>query len=309
MSETIAQRSRLARWRRRPARPIQLGRAAAATEFPTSISLLLALPLMILLLVIYIAPIAALVPASVGAPRLDFSKYTDIATDPFYQAVFIRTFRLAGEVMLLVIVIAYPTAYLIWRSPPNVAALLLILVLFPLYTSVLVRNYAWTALLARNGVINDLLQALGLVSEPLRILNTETAVLIGMVHVLTPYAILPMYTALRRIDPVYLQASSILGASGWETFRRVVFPLSLPGTIAAAVLVFVLALGFYITPAILGGPKSLMAANLIDTQVNKLLDFGSGAAMAIVLLVFAVGLMGAAYRFFDIDRLLREGAE
>ncbi len=209
--------------------------------------------------------------------------------------------------MVLTILISYPTAYFIWRARPPVAAVLLILVLFPLYTSVLVRNYAWTALLARNGAVNELLLALGVINEPLRILNTENAVLIGMVHVLAPYAILPIYTALSRIDRVYLQASAILGASPWGTFRRVIFPLSITGTVAAAVLVFVLALGFYITPAILGGPKALMAANLIETQVNHLLDFGSGAAMAIVLLMFAIGLMGAAYRVFDIDRLLREG--
>jgi ABC-type spermidine/putrescine transport system permease subunit I len=280
---------------------------AEGLAFSARVSLLLALPLLAFLAVAYLAPIISLLPASVSAPAISFGKYLDLAHDPLSQTVLLRTFRIALEVTALVVLLGYPTALLIWRANPPAAAILLVLVLFPLYTSVLVRNYAWTALLARNGVINELLRSVGVIQEPLRLLNTERAVLIGMVHVLVPYAILPIYTALRRIDPVYVQASEILGASPLATFRRVVLPLSLPGTIAAAVLVFVLSLGFYITPAILGGPRSLMAANLIDKQVNYLLDFGGGAATAIVLLLLSLLLMAVAFRVFDVDHLLREG--
>ncbi len=291
------------RQRERPAaRP-----ATSVVDLPDRLALLLVSPLLLLLLLAYLAPLALLIPQSLSAPAVSLAKYTDLATDPLARAVFLRTFRVAAEVTVLVTLLGYPTAYLIWRADPRRGVVLLVLVLFPLWTSVLVRNYAWTALLARNGIVNELLLAAGVIREPLRLLNTELAVLIGMVHVLVPYAILPIYTSLRRIDPLYLQASAILGAPRLETFRRVVLPLSLPGAIAAAVLVFVLSLGFYITPAILGGPQSLMVANLIDKQVNYLLDFGAGAALALVLLALAVALMAAAYRFFDVDRLLREG--
>ena len=283
------------------------GTRSTAAEVSPPLSLLLVAPLLVLLTVVYLAPIAALLPQSVGTPGFDPVKYTRILREPLFQIVFLRTFRIAAEVTALVILIGYPTAYFIWRARPALAAVLLTLVLFPLWTSVLVRTYAWTAVLARNGVVNALLEAAGLVHDPIRFLNTEFAVLIGMVHVLVPFAILPIYSALRRIDPLYPLASASLGAPSWKTFVRVILPLSFPGTLAAAVIVFILALGFYVTPAILGGPRAMMVANLMDQQVNYFLDFGQCAALAVVLLGVTLGLVALVYRLLDVERLLREG--
>lgn len=268
---------------------------------------MLAGPLLGLFLVAYLLPMATLVPESMAGAGLDPAIYRELAADPLFQSVLVRTFRIALEVTALVLLIAYPTAYLIWRVRPGLAGLLLALVLFPLWTSLLVRTYAWTVVLGRTGIVNRVLEGLGITSEPVKLLNTEFAVLIGMVHVLVPLAILPIYNALRQIDPVMLRASSTLGASPFRTFRHVVVPLSLPGVIAGAILVFVLSLGFYVTPAILGGPQGYLVANLIVQQVTFLLDFGKGAAIAFTLLVLTLGLMAIAYRAVNIDRLLREG--
>lgn len=276
-------------------------------EIPPLFSGLLVLPLLLLLAAAYVAPVASLLPQSLGETTVDVSRYVRLVQDPLFRVVLLRTFRIAGEVTLLVLLVGYPTGYLIWRSQPLAAAVLLALVLFPLWTSVLVRNYAWTALLARRGAVNEMLLAAGVIDEPLRLLNTELAVLIGMVHVLLPFAILPIYTALRRIDPAYLFAASSLGASATVTFRRVVLPMSLPGAAAAAVIVFVLALGFYVTPAVLGGPRSMMMANLIEQQMTYFLDFGQGAAMAVTLLGVSLLVLAVTYRSLDVDRLLREG--
>lgn len=281
--------------------------APRGDRLPTRVTLVLVGPLIGLFLVAYVVPMLALVPLSLSGARLDSTIYQQLAADPLFQSVLLRTFRIAVEVTALVLLLAYPTAYLIWRVRPAIAGLLLALVLFPLWTSLLVRTYAWTVVLGRNGIVNQLLEGTGLTSGPVKILNTEVAVLIGMVHVLVPFAILPIYNALRQIDPAMMRASAILGASSIQTFRHVVLPLSLPGAIAGGVLVFVLSLGFYVTPAILGGPQAYLVANLIAQQVTLLLDFGKGAAIAFTLLLFTLGLMALAYRKVNIDRLLREG--
>lgn len=274
-------------------------------RLPVPVTIVLAGPLVALFLVAYLVPIATLFPESLGA-RLDPDIYRQLAFDPLFQSVLARTFRIAVEVTVLVVLLAYPTAYLIWQARPQWAGLLLALVLFPLWTSLLVRTYAWTVLLGRNGVINLILGSLGVTSEPLKLLNTEFAVIVGMVHVLLPFAILPIYGTLRQIDPAMLRASASLGAPPSRTIWHVVLPLSLPGVGAGGLLVFVLSLGFYVTPAILGGPRAYLIANLIAQQVTYLLEFGKGAAMAIILLVVALSLIAIAYRAVDVDRVLRE---
>lgn len=284
------------------------GRGISAAGLSAGRSAVLVAPVLLLLVVAYLVPLAALLPQSVSGWALDFSKYGQLAQNSFFHLVFLRTFLMAAEVTALVIIIGYGTAYLIWRARPGSAAGLLALVCFPLLTSIIVRNYAWTAVLARNGVVNEFLQATGLTSAPLRLLNTDGAVLIGMTHVLLPFAILPIYTALSRIDPAYIRASAILGARPMTTFRRVTLPLSLPGTLAAAILVFILSLGFYITPAILGGPQSMMVANLIEQQVTQFLDFGQGAVLALTLLVATIFLMAVVYRWVDVDRLVKDNS-
>jgi len=192
-------------------------------------------------------------------------------------------------------VLAYLLAAAIWRAGPSGRVVLIALVIIPFWTSVLVRSYAWMVLLGRHGVINEALGALGLIDAPLRLLNTPLAVQIAMVHILLPYMILPIANALRQIDPSLARAASGLGATPWRTFRQVVFPLSMPGVAAGTLLVFVLSLGFYITPAMLGGPRDITLSMLIAMQVDNL-NWAYAAALSTVLLATALVIIALFQR-------------
>ena len=187
---------------------------------------------------------------------------------------------------------------------PRWAPLILILILLPFWTSVLVRSYAWMVLLGRHGLINEALLAAGLLERPLRILNTPLATQIAMIHILLPYMILPIANALRQIDPSLPRAASGLGATPWRTFRQVILPLSMPGVAAGVLLVFVLALGFYITPAMVGGPREITLSMLIAQQVDQL-NWAYAATLSAVLLATALALIAACYRLPGIGNAFR----
>ena len=187
--------------------------------------------------------------------------------------------------------------FLIATTTPVWATLGFIFVLLPLWTSVLVRTYAWMVLLGRNGIINRMLIDWGIISDPLPMLHNITGVLIGMVHVLLPYMILPIYSAVRRVDPAIVAAAAGLGASRWRIFWRIYLPLTLHGIFAGCVLVFVLSLGFYITPALLGGGQVMMIAMLIEQQVREVLNWPFAAALSAVLLVATFAVYALAQRF------------
>ncbi|HEX9325812.1 MAG TPA: ABC transporter permease, partial [Reyranella sp.] len=177
------------------------------------------------------------------------------------------------------------------------ATLGFIFVLLPLWTSVLVRTYAWMVLLGRNGVFNRMLMDWGITSDPIPMLHNFTGVLIGMVHVLLPYMVLPIYGAVRRVDPAVVAAAAGLGASSWRIFWRIYIPLTLNGIFAGCVLVFVLSLGFFITPALLGGGRVIMIAVLIEQQVREALNWPFAAALSAVLLVATFAVYALAQRF------------
>jgi ABC-type spermidine/putrescine transport system permease subunit I len=182
------------------------------------------------------------------------------------------------------------------------ANLLMILVLIPFWTSILVRSYAWMVLLGQEGLINRLLLAFGLLDEPVQLLNTRLAVYVGMIHILLPFMILPLYSVMRGIDRNLLRAAENLGATPVAVFRRVFLPLSLPGVGAGCLLVFILGLGFYITPALLGGQRDVMISMLIQQQVT-LLKWGIASALALVLLVVALGVYVVFTRLLGVERL------
>jgi ABC-type spermidine/putrescine transport system permease subunit I len=176
-------------------------------------------------------------------------------------------------------------AYFLATASPRWVLIGLVFLMLPFWTSILVRTYAWMILLGRNGVVNQLLLALGFVGEPVTLLYNVTGVLIGMVHVLLPYMVFPIYSAMLRIDRDLMLAAEGLGASGWQVFWRVLLPLTMPGVMAGTALVFILSLGFYITPALLGGGRVIMIAVLIEQQVRQFLEWGFASALSILLLI------------------------
>ncbi len=246
--------------------------------------LVLAGPATALLLVGYLYPLGRLALLSLGPAPAGLGAYRALAGDPLFLATLVRTFRISAVVTVICLVAAYPVGYLLTRVSARVASLVLVAVLLPFWTSILVRTYGWMVLLGRNGIINRLLLESGVISEPLPLLNNLAGVVIGMVHVLLPYMVFPIYAVMGRIDPGLLSAAAGLGAPGWQIFRRVYLPLTLPGVLAGTTLVFILSMGFFITPALLGGGKVIMIAVLIEKQVREFLDWGFAAALSAVLL-------------------------
>ncbi len=259
-------------------------------------------PLLVLIGVFFVGALLSLVVELAQDGVLAGAEvFATILSKSLFQTVAFRSFRIAFIVTVITVVLGYAAAYAIWRSSPRVRIICLALVLFPLFTSVVVRTYAWTTLFSRKGMINTVLLDLGLIDAPLRMLNTEPAVFVGLVQVMLPFAILPIYTILLRVDMDLLRASAITGARGWQTFVHILLPLTKQGTAVASILVFVVSLGFFITPAILGGPRVSMISNLISTEVTTFLDLKDGGAMSLLLLGITIGLLAVASRIGRIS--------
>jgi putative spermidine/putrescine transport system permease protein len=263
--------------------------------------LLLVLPLLFYLAVLYALPVANMMLRSVTEPHWTLGNFAELLHEPIYAKVLWITLRISLVVTVAVLLLGYPVAYLMARLPPARSNLLMILVLLPFWSSILVRSYAWMVLLGRNGIINQLLLWSGVIDMPLRLLNTTFAVYIAMVHVLLPFMILPLYATLRAIDPSLLRAGASLGARPAAVFRQIVLPLSLPGVSAGSLLVFILALGFYITPALVGGPRDLMMAMLIQQEIDHF-DWPLGSALAVVLLAVALGTFAVFTRVLRVEQ-------
>ncbi|MEO7157956.1 MAG: ABC transporter permease [Vicinamibacterales bacterium] len=254
-----------------------------------------AFPALILLSVIFIFPVARFLGFSVEAGNLDW--YGQALGKELYLRVLWDTFQIAALVTLFCLLLGYPLGFLIATTTPFWATVGFVLVLLPLWTSVLVRTYAWMVLLGRNGVLNRLLIDAGVISSPLPLLHNVTGVLIGMVHVLLPYMVLLIYGAVRRLDPAVVQAAQGLGASTWQVIWRIYLPLTKNGIFAGCVIVFVLSLGFFITPALLGGGRVIMIAVLIEQQVRETLNWPFAAALSAVLLTATLLVYALAQRF------------
>jgi ABC-type spermidine/putrescine transport system permease subunit I len=219
-----------------------------------------------------------------------------------YIRVFGITLQIALVTTIFTLLLGYPVAYALSSLSPGRANLLMILVLIPFWTSILVRSYAWMVLLGQEGIINEGLLAAGAISQPMQLLNTRLAVYVGMIHILLPFMILPLYAVMRGIDRNLLRAAGNLGAPPAAVFRRIFLPLSLPGVAAGCLLVFILSLGFYITPALLGGQRDVMISMLIQQQISQL-KWGFGAALALVLLVMALGIYLIFTRLLGVERV------
>ena len=221
-----------------------------------------------------------------------------------YVYLFLKTFFLSGVITFLCLLLAFPVAHLLATLPVSKASLLMILVLLPFWTSLLVRTTSWIVLLQQQGVVNNILVAIGLVGDDgrLAMMYNQTGTIIAMTHVLLPFMILPLYSVMKTIPPSYARAARSLGATSWTTFRRVYLPQTLPGIAAGSLLVFILAVGYYITPALVGGADGQLISNMIDFHMDKS-NWSLAAALAGILLVAILALYWLYDRLIGIDRL------
>lgn len=252
----------------------------------------LTLPALVLLAAVIGYPLITIVLRSLSEPQWGLQNYTWFFGAPVNLTVLQRTFSISAWVTVVCVLCAYPYAYLMTAVGPRVRLALILCVLIPFWVSGVVRTLSWVILLQDSGVINSLLRSAGF--DGVRLDRTQTGVVIGMAQVLLPFMILPLYSVMKGIDLRLVQAARSLGARPSRAFFTVYLPLSLPGVYAGAIIVFILALGFYITPALLGGPRSTMLSTLVQTQVLSLLQWGRGGAMGVVLLVATFVLLSLA---------------
>jgi putative spermidine/putrescine transport system permease protein len=225
--------------------------------------------------------------------------------EKIYVTLFIRTMIMSLTIMGSCILLGYPIAWLLANLKDRTANMLMILVLLPFWTSLLVRTSAWKVLLQQQGVVNDVLVWIGLVADDSRLtlINNQTGTIIAMTHILLPFMILPMYSVMKTIPPTYLRAAKSLGANDWTAFWRVYFPQSVPGIGAGSILVFILSIGYYITPELVGGTKGVFISNRIAYHISSSLNWGLAAALGTILLVLVLALYWAYDRIVGIDNV------
>jgi ABC-type spermidine/putrescine transport system permease subunit I len=242
------------------------------------------------------------------AGALTLEHYRRMLVQPSYGRAFRITFEISFITTAICILLGYPLAYVLSQLPRRAANICMIAVMLPFWTSLLVRTYAWLVLLQRQGVINTWGMKLGLWDTPLTLVHNLNGTLIGMVHIMLPFMVLPVYASMRAIDQDYLRAAANLGASPTRAFWLVFLPLSLPGLLAGALMVFILCLGFYVTPAVLGGGKITMVANRIATDIELFFNWGAASSLGVVLFVLTGAILYVASRVVRLDRLLGGGA-
>jgi ABC-type spermidine/putrescine transport system permease subunit I len=262
---------------------------------------LLLLPCLAWIAFFFLIPLGLMCWRSFAADGLH--DYAALFSSPLYAKVMLTTLKAASLATALALLLAYPVAYALTMSGGVRRGLILAFVFIPYWVDIIVRSFSWLILLGDHGLINKLLIDLGIVRAPLQLLYNTFAVLIAMVQILLPLTIVILFGAMLRIDRTLVAAAKIHGASGWQAFRTVFFPLSLPGIYGAGLLVFVLSLGFYVTPALLGSPRQTMIAQTIMVEANDLLDWGQASAAGFVLLVITTTIAAIYNRYFSLDRL------
>jgi len=258
------------------------------------------LPALLLVVLFFVAPVLMLLLRSVTEPEWGLHNYAELLGGATYLKVFFNTFVVAGIVTVAALLLGYPVAWLLAIMPPRWARVVLAIIILSMWTNLLARTYAWMVLLQRTGLVNKLLLATGLTEQPLALVNNLLGVCIGMIYIMLPFIILPLMGVLRSIDPSILRAAALCGAGRWQCFIRVLLPLSLPGIVTGALMVFVMSLGYFVTPALLGGTGNMMLAELVAQFVQSLLNWGMGGAAALILLLITLALYALQLRFFSI---------
>lgn len=255
-------------------------------------------PALVLIVLFFVVPVAALLMRSVLEPQFGLQNYEELLGTSTYMRIFASTFLVSGVVTVISVVAGYPVAWALAIMPERWSRLVFAIIILSMWTNLLARTYAWMVLLQRTGVINKTLMSLGLISQPLALVNNLVGVTIGMTYIMLPFVILPLVGVLKAIDPAILRAAALCGANSWQCFTRVLLPLSAPGIASGALMVFVMALGYYVTPALLGGTSNMMLAEMVAQFVQSLVNWGMGGAAAFVLLVITLVLYGIQLRFF-----------
>ncbi|MFZ0449514.1 MAG: ABC transporter permease [Desulfatiglandaceae bacterium] len=264
---------------------------------------LLVSPALVALLLLFAYPISIILIKSVFDPQFTLKHYIYFFTNSLYIRVMWITIEISVLTTLTSLVVGYILAYVLRRARPGIRNIFLMAILLSFMISLLVRNYSWILVLQRNGAINILLTYFGLIDHPLKLLHNKFGVVVGMTHIFIPYIAFPIYSVMMGMDLNLEKAAQNLGATRWQTFWRVSFPLSLPGIGAGALLVFIMALGFFITPALLGGRKEQMISNLIQIQVVDLLNWPFASAMSAILLVVTLIIFFIYNRYLGAERL------
>ncbi|MEV0595437.1 ABC transporter permease [Nonomuraea cavernae] len=263
---------------------------------------LLAVPGIAFLLLFFGWPIADMAILSLTEPSP--ANYAVFAESPVYRDAYVTTFLVAVVTTGTCLLLGYPYAYVMHASGRRLALVLGFFVLLPFWSSILVRTFAWSVWLQDSGIVNTALMSAGVIDEPLPLIRNALGTTIGMTHVLLPFMVLSLYAGMRRIDPDLTRAAKSLGASPLTAFRRVFLPLSKAGIYAGSLIVFVISLGFYLTPAILGDPGEPLVGQLIVEQVSGQLEFGVGGALGVVLLVSTLVIVGAGTRLVDLRTVM-----
>ena len=274
-----------------------------ASEHSGRAHVLLLLPGLLVVGALLLLPLLWLLALSFYDNGLSLVHYTRLFEDPSYAKSFLLTFQIAGAVTLTAVLLGYPLCYWMLGFSPTWQRVAFICVLIPFWTSLLVRTYAWLVLLQRRGLVNTTLQDLGVLSEPLALMYNATGTTIGMAHILLPFLVLPLFATMQGIDRDLLRAAAALGGSPRFVFWRVFFPLSLPGLTAGALLVFVLSIGYYVTPQLLGGGSTVMIGQLIQRNIELFSSWGAASAVSMVLLAMVMGVFLVMSRFLSLDRV------
>jgi ABC-type spermidine/putrescine transport system permease subunit I len=264
---------------------------------------LLVLPPLAFLAVLFLYPVGMLIAQSFTGAGAPFGNYQRLFVTPLYLQVLQRTLWLSAGTTLICALLGYPVAYRLAHGSPRGKAVLLVFILLPFWTNLLVRTYGWMVLLNPKGVINQALLWLGWTGAPLPLVYNSFGVLVGMVQIMIPYMILPIAAVMAQVDPQLRNAARSLGAGPGASFAFVYFPMTLPGVMAGVLLVFTVSLGFFVVPAVLGGPRDLVLAQLIEFNVNTSLNWGLAGALSTVLLAVTVAIFAASQRWLGMAAL------
>lgn len=256
----------------------------------------------------FLVPLALLLPQSLQDPDFGFGAYARLFGESVYLNIVLNTARLAVIATVCCVIFGYPLALWISRLGPRMRIVALVALVLPFWVSILVRTYSWIVLLGREGVVNDILMRLGIIDEPLSLLYRELGVMIGTINILAPFFVMPMVAAMSAVDPRLTQAALSLGASRFQAFWRVFFPLTVPTLVTGAFLVFILTFGFYVTPAVIGGGRVKMLATLLDHLINTSSDWSLAAALSFFLLAATLGVVMLARALTALTRAGRRRA-